>query len=91
MHSDRGNGKLAYVYVAECCHYYNAGAVTLYDLALTEVVRTITTRNSELYYGRPLRAAVYDQPALQCHRIRPGKREAVTADKIAWRVGRSDR
>lgn len=41
VHSDRGTHKLAYVYVGECCHFYNTGAVALYDLALTEVVRTI--------------------------------------------------
>ncbi|HEY2475493.1 MAG TPA: hypothetical protein VGI19_11910 [Candidatus Cybelea sp.] len=41
-HGDRSNHKLAYIYAAECCHLYNSGAVTLYDLALTEVVRTIT-------------------------------------------------
>jgi DNA-binding beta-propeller fold protein YncE len=41
-HGSRGTHNPAYVYVGECCHFYNTGAVALYDLALTEVVRTIT-------------------------------------------------
>ena len=41
--ADRGVPKAAsYVYVGECCRFANTGEVTLYDLALTGVVRTIT-------------------------------------------------
>jgi hypothetical protein len=40
--ADRPDHKTAYVYVGQCCRYYNSGKITLYDLGLTGAVRMIT-------------------------------------------------
>lgn len=40
--ANRAHKLASYVYVGQCCNFFNQDVVTIYDLALTGVARTIT-------------------------------------------------